>query len=175
MPEFKKELFKRLLIALGIVVLLLGFILFLSQGIKKRAETIVNQQQELSFFSEAIALVASLEKEAKKAEPYFSVLENILPSKDRLIDFRRELEGLTKKEDLSFGFSFGEEKAATENLPASVSFTFNTKGPFRKVLVFLESLEKTRFLIKFRKFEFTKDIATDKVNLSLEGSVFFQK
>lgn len=167
MSNFKQEFVKKLLIAFLIIAVPLAGLIFLGWDINRRAQEIKKQRQELADRSAKLSLFAQLQSQSTKAEPYFSILKNILPGRDQLLDFPREMENLANQEGVGFGFTFGSEVPPSAEQPGWMNFTIVIQGSLPKIFRFIKAIENSRFLVNFRSFDF----AGPAVNIS--GEVLF--
>lgn len=155
MANFKQELTKKLLITLLIIAVFLGGLVLLGWDINRRAQTIKEQRQELADRSAKLLLFAQLQSQAAQANSYLSILENVLPNRDQLFDFPKELERLAKQADIGFGFSFGSETPPGPTQPGRLKFTVASQGSLLKIINFIKNAEASRFLINFKSFDFS--------------------
>jgi len=167
MADFKQEFIKKLLIALLALTVPLGGLIFSGWDVNRRAEEIKKQRQELADRSAELSLFAQLQSQATKAESYFGILENILPGRDQLFDFPREMEKLANQEGLGFGFTFGGEAPPSADQPGRMSFAIVAQGSLLKIFRFIKAIENSRFLVNFQNFDFSGSA----VNIS--GEVLF--
>jgi Tfp pilus assembly protein PilO len=167
MADFKQEFIKKLLIALLLIAVPLGGLIFFGWNMNRRAEEIKKQRQELTDRSAELSLFARLQSQSAKAESYFSILENILPGRDQLFDFPREMEKLANQEGIGFGFTFGAETPSSADQPGRMSFTIVSQGSLLKIFRFIKAIENSRFLVNFQRFDFTGSA------VNINGEVLF--
>ena len=147
MNAFKKRLLTRLAILGGGIILLVLFIILLNVDINKRMAAIEESKALLASRDEAVSLLTHSQLDLERVENGISVLGRVLPNKDELINFPRELEGMANKYLLDIGFSFGVESAGVESRPNSISFTMTLSGAYEDITDFLEELEEHRYII----------------------------
>ena len=167
MGNFKQGLIKQLLKVLLALLIPVGGLIFLGRDINNRAEAIRKQRQELVNRSEELSLFAKLQSQSNEAEPYFNILGNVLPIRDRLFDFPKEMERLASQEGIGFGFSFGNESPSGPDTAGRVGFTITAGGSLVKIFRFIKAMEDSRFLIGFKSFDFVGS------SLSIGGEVLF--
>lgn len=172
MTEFKKQLLLKLGIGLAVVLILATLMFLLSFDISRRVRQIQNQRSEMVFRTQTIDALASLKSDFAKAKPYFSFLENILPQKDQLITFSKDLETLARQNKIDLGFSFGSEAPSSETEPGSLSFTLTAAGTFSDLLGFFKDINKSRYFVNFISIDLNKRDTVYTGNLS--GRVFSQ-
>lgn len=154
------------------ILILTGILLFIYTDIQRSALTITQKNNMLATRSNSLSSLASLRGEFEKAKPYFSLLENILPPRDQLLSFSKELEGIAKKNNLEFGFTFGEEKLATSIEPGYIAFRVTVTGGYAGLTAFLRSLETGRYFIDAATVDSVKK--GDGFSSIINGKVFFR-
>ncbi len=173
--DFHKKLIKRLSISLGIIVILGSLLWGLAKDIQNQARKVVTQRMEILRQSQSLSSLASFKKQFEKAQTLFSILENALPEKDRLLQLSRELEELARQNEVGFSFSFGSEKAGTRTVPGEIEFVMSLSGVFRKILDFLVSLENSNFPISLDSLSFSRDIGSGRITMTIKGRIFFRQ
>lgn len=167
MVNLKQGLIKRILIVALMILVFVGGLVFLGRDINVLAEAIRKQRQELVDHSEKLSLFAKLQSQLTEAEPYLSVLGNVLPVRDQLFDFPKEMERLALQENIAFGFSFGNETPSSSNTAGRIGFVITTDGSFSKIFRFIKAMEDSRFLIGFKSFDFSDS------SVNINGEVLF--
>ena len=110
MPDsYKTSLLVNLALGLGGVIILAPLIIFIGFDISGRAEKIQEQKRELISRTRTVDFLARLKSDSEKAADYSSFLTNVLPARDQLIGFSKDLEALAKKNQVDSGFSFGAD------------------------------------------------------------------
>jgi Tfp pilus assembly protein PilO len=170
MDEFRKKLLIQLSIGMGGAILIGILLLYIGHDINKRIREIQNQRSELAFRTQNIQTLALLRSGLEKSKTYISFLENILPSRDYLIAFPKDLEEMAKQNNIDLGFSFGSEYAATPEAPGYLTFTITISGVFDDMMAFLKTVEKSRYFVNFISMDLNK---RDKIYTgTLSGQVF---
>ena len=144
---FKKALFKHIGIALGIIIILALFIVALNGDINSRAAAINAAHDELALRAKTIDLLTGSNSDLKKADELLLNLQGLLPNKDQLIDFPRELQRTAKSYAVEVGFSFGAERTSTPEAPGAIRFTMTIAGTYDDVVDFLKFVEGHKYLI----------------------------
>lgn len=151
---------------MGSLLLILGIdVSSQTQKIRMQRETLVNRTQ-------AVSTLANLQSDFNESQKYLSILENILPTRDQLIDFPRELEIAARNQNLGFGFSFGNEKSPSNSEPGATSFSVTLQGTQTQIFNFVRFLEQSRFLIRFLTLDMNR--AGEVFNTTVRGEVFFK-
>lgn len=170
MNNFYKNLLKRNTFYLLGILALAALLFFIYTNIQDSVLKISQERSALVSKSNALSSLASLRGEFEKAKPYFSLLENILPPRDQLLVFSKELEGLAKKNNLNFGFTYGEEKLSTDKEPGYIAFRISVTGGYAGLTNFLKSLEIERYFIDISTVDASKK--GDDFSAIINGKVF---
>lgn len=172
----KKEFKMRLLIVIGVsglLLVVLGISIgILSYDIKGRARVIQDYKKELRAATEASLSLLSLQADFEHAKPYVSVLENILPIRDQLISFPKDLAFVAQKNKIASAVSFGAETLATDKVPGFVRFSMTLDGPYDNILKFMQEVERGKYIIDWSNIDFISDNKSYKGTIF--GRVFFQ-
>lgn len=145
--------YRRLVIQLGIAfgtVLVIGLaVFFLNAHINTQVTTIADLRRELAVRNRTIELLAGGNSDLARAEPLMKNLESVLPQKESLLAFSRDIKKYGAQFNLTVGFSFGIEKAGSDSEPGTVSFTLTAAGEYENLVEFLAFLEKHPYFIRF--------------------------
>lgn len=170
--EFNMRLITRLGIVAGACFVAVIIISLLSYDIGRRAEMIQGYTKELRARVDASLAISSLKTDFEVAKPYFSVLENILPIRDQLISFPKDISFVAQKNKISAAVSFGTETAATASAPGFVNFSMVLEGSYDDILKFMKEVEHGKYVIDWANvdFSFNKKNYTGTIS----GRVFSQ-
>ncbi len=169
---FKKKLLTHVGIALAIIGLLALFIVLLNGDINKRVVAIQTAKDETVLRAQTIELLTGANSDLKKADALLANLQNLLPNKDQLINFPRELETTAKQYAVDVGFSFGPESVAKDNLPGSISFTMTAAGDFDNIVDFLKSVEQHKYLISLDSIDVHRSGKDNVFSLLTSGLIY---
>jgi Tfp pilus assembly protein PilO len=131
---------------------------------------ISEQQRKLMSRSISLNSLSTLKTQAVEARAFSSLLENILPLKDQLIHFPRDIEEIARRGGLEFGSTFGEERGATAEAPGYIGFTFTIGGSYEKIINFLREVERGRYIVAWENMDISERAGTYRGNIS--GKVF---
>jgi len=172
MVEFKNWLIKNSVIASAIILALLMLIIFLKIDIDKRVAEIKNKRLDLATRLYSLESLTLLRADAQKAETLRVTLENSLPSKDSIIGFVKNLEGIAKANNVGFGFAFESEVPGTETEPTANLFTMHSSGSYSNFLRFLKAMELGKYYINFNYLDLSQKGKDYEVQI--KGRVFSQ-
>ncbi len=169
---------KQLLIHAGIALAMIGISAIALQAVAwhvgSNAAGIAKQRGELALRTRATESLATLKSDAEKAKPFAETLNNVLPPKDRLINFGKELTDLAKQNGAEMSFDFGGETPSTAEIPGFIKFSMTGVATYGGWTKFLKDLDKSRLYIKINSTDLTRQPGTDSFNIVAEGQVFFQ-
>jgi len=172
MNKFYKNLLKHSWIyVLGIIIMVV-LIFILKADLESSITKINTQYSTLATRSSSLLSLANLRGEFIKANPYFSFLENILPPRDQLLSFSKELENIARKNNLEFNFSFGEEKLSSGKEPGQISFRAIVTGSYDGVYEFLNGVETSKYFIDSSSIDMVKK--GSNFSTTINGKVFFR-
>lgn len=168
---FKKKLFTQIGIAIGSVILLVIFIVLVNSDINKRVESIEQAKGEIALRIRTIELLTGTNSDLKRAEPLFARMQTLLPTKDQLINFPRELQQAARNYALELGFSFGAERLAVGDTPGAIKFTMTAAGDYDNIVDFLRYVEQHRYLISLDSVD-THRSTKDSFSFLTSGEIF---
>lgn len=151
--DFKKRLTIHIGVPLAVFILLLASFFFIGGDIAVRAERIKQLRGEISFRSQANQSLASLRRDAQKASDYVFILDNILLSRDQLLDFPRRTEAVALQNNVSFSFGFGGETPKDGADFGTINFSASSAGSFDNLLNFLKYIENSGYFVKIESFD----------------------
>ena len=174
MNQLTKKFLTELAVS-GIIIIALSVgMLFFGSNIKKFSAKLENSKGELNSRGRAVGRLAELRRSKEEVEtPYLTILYNLIPKKDELINISKEIQSLADAEQLTFGFSFTGETQGDENGLGSVRFFINEKGSSKeKVLGFIEALKNFQRLLTLEEISWSE--SREKTQATVKGSVFFR-
>ncbi len=174
MEPFKKQISIQLAVGTGLAVLAMAIVQLLSWHVSQNAGEIIRLRNELDLRTRATESLATLKNDAEKAKPFQQKLDGILPTKDGLINFGKEMTDLAKTDGVEMSFDFGAETAAKAGVPGFIKFSLTGVGSYTNWYNFLKDLGKSPLYIKINSADLTRQPGADNFNIVSEGQVFFQ-
>lgn len=174
MEPFRKQLTIQLAVGMGAAILALAVVQLLSWHIGLSSAEITKLRNELALRTQATNSLATLKGDAEKAKPFQQKLNSILPTKDQLINFGKELTDLAKTDGAQMSFDFGAETAAEAGVPGFIKFSLTGASSYANWYKFVKDLEKSPLYIKMNSADLTRQSGADSYNVVAEGQVFFQ-
>ncbi len=169
MFEDKKEL-RGLLITAGVVVMLALLATWVGYDLRRLALEVQRARQEWQSRVAAGNALATLQSDAVRAQPYRSTLENILPTKDNLIQFPREMAALGKQGGADVGVTFGNEFASIEKTPGTIRFAMTIDGSYEAITAFMGGVERSRYIVAWDAVDISEQ--KGRYHATIDGRVF---
>jgi len=169
--NFKKKIIREAIILGCALTFFAALIIFLNSDVNKRAENILKYRRELETRNQTIALLSNSNADFERAKPMEAVLTNLLPSKDQLINFPRELERMGKEYAVQTGFTFGTEQPSSATEPGNIRYTLSVTGLYQDVADFVEAFEKHPYFTTLDSID-VKIINGGTYSLITSGTIF---
>lgn len=169
-----RKILLNFLISILIIGALLGILALFNLNLGKTSAKINSLSNNLFSRSSSIQGTSELKSQYNAyGESYLNVLYNVVPQKDELINFPKEIQTLASAFDLSLGFSYVGESAVTDEAPGSVSFQISVEGPeMASIIEFIKEFENFRYFTQLESFAVGPSNANIKANI--RGKVFFR-
>jgi len=167
---FKKQLILTISTAVGAMIIFGGVILFFASDIKGKAEEIKQLQNTLGFRLRASDSLLVLREDYSKAQEYIPSLETILPTRDQLVTFPREITSQAKEKEVNLNVNLGKEVVKTDKSLGTIEFTMSGQGLFENFISFFKDMESGRYSVKIENLDLTRQ--ETKVKILAKGKVF---
>jgi len=176
--EFLKQILKKSAILIAIFIVLVGFLIILNKNIEKKIQTVqfLRQNiQKLIYTSEAFSALA---RDSQILTPYLESLRNLVPNRDRVIDFSQDISSLAKSYQLDLGFVFQTETIEAQS--QFVPFVMSLKGDFSNFVAFIDKLKTFPYFVDLDSFDLSgppiDEIAkgSRSISANIKGKVFMQ-
>lgn len=173
MDSFRKQIIFQVVIGLIILAALFAGLIFFGSNIRNYSVRINSARGELLERSASLSSLASVRNQYKtKAENYLNILNNIIPSRDQLINFAREVQAVT--DDVSgFGFTFVSENPPTANSFGIINFVINLQATIPQFRKFLENIENFKYIVTIENFGLSRQ-SGETFQIPIRGQVFFK-
>jgi len=168
--NFKKRLLIIIGIPLGVCLILATALFFIGSDIAKRTEQIKQLRSEIIFGLQSTESLAILSKEAEQAKNYIVQLENILPQRDQLVTFPRDLNIIAKQSQVDLNATLGQEISESTDGLRKTDFSITGQGSFDNLINFLKLFEGGQYLVSLKMLDFTQQDGGFKTLLT--GQVF---
>jgi len=172
MLDFRRWLLRNIGVSVSVVLVFAILIILLANDISHRADTIVQQRQDLVRRSEAFNYLATLRFDSEKAKELSGKLRNSIPTRDQLINFSKNFEGLAKNNRLDLGLFFESEIPSTDLVPGINNFKITSRGSYSDFLSFLRSVEASQYFVNFTSLDLTQK--GKEFEIAMRGKVFSQ-
>ncbi|MEE8131834.1 MAG: type 4a pilus biogenesis protein PilO [Candidatus Paceibacterota bacterium] len=154
--SFKKKLLLNIGISLGIILILGAALFFLNSKIKDEVKQIQKVKEKLTLRSQTTEFIALLRRESEQVEPYLDDLDNMIITKDKLVNLSQDLSTIAMQNQVNLKLSIGKETPKTESELGEINITITIDGAFDNLIKFLKDLENSRYFVKLNKLDFTK-------------------
>jgi Tfp pilus assembly protein PilO len=177
--EFIKQLLsvKAVILAVGLIVAVAALVI-LNGNINTSSQKIKTLRQDIQKLTLTSEAFSTLARDYQILSPYLEAIRNLIPNRDKVINFNQELSELAEKYKLDFGFIFQE--AAVQAQSKVVSFTMTLKGNFSDFVEFLVELKTLPYFVDLDSFNISgppiDDIAlgVQTISIVIKGKVFMQ-
>jgi hypothetical protein len=167
--EFKKRLLIAISIPATISLVLLIAIFFLASDIGNLANKIYQTRKDINFGLQAINSLAGLRQDYEQAKIYMPEVGGILPSKDQLLSFSKDMNTMAKLNQVSLNLNIGQENRPAASQLTQIDVSTAGQGTFNNLLSFLKTVENSRYFIKFGSLDFQQ--ANYNASLNLSGKI----
>jgi len=166
-----------------ICVIVLTFALFgwgfywLFGDLRAIAADITSDRNLIAVNTHSIAILAQLKEILPDITTYQQEMNQLLPTKDELLDFSHWVDGIARVNRVSATIVFqGATGVPTESDPGYVSFVLDVNGPYETVLSFLDAIEvkSNRFIATLDTFDATVLPSDATYHVTAQGRVFFR-
>jgi len=173
MDALKKKIIIEVSITAFIIVAFTSGIYFFGGKISAYSDEIKSLHLELATRSGTLNSIAALRSEYNsKVKNYFPVLYNVIPVKDQLINIAKDYQFLAAQSGLNLSFMFMNESAASASSFGSLNFRLTINGDFDKLLAFVPTLQKFRFLSSYQTFSLTR--GKEQSQMVTQGQVYYR-
>ena len=170
---FTPKVIINLSILFGFLIFITMVLSFLGKEIKDKAQQIQDQRTEIESRINSISRLAELSATAKEAEPALNELNSLLPQRVELVAFPRYIGTLASGSNVGEYFNFvGTDVDPTDTEAGHSSFTLSITGSYANILIFLEKLEKGRFVIRITNLDVVS--GSDSFKADIQGFIFFR-
>ncbi len=148
---------------------------FLGQ-VNQEVDLIVAARGKISERGKLLEMLAQFKKIGTELDAYTDRLNKLLPVKDALLDFPRDMDNLARTHNVALNFSFqGESEGAAGSGLGFLSFSFDVKGTSQNIFKYLRAVEteSSQFLVTLDNIDLTQ--TSDGYRAASQGRVFFQK
>lgn len=161
---------KRLLILIGVpsaisLFLIIG-IFYLTSDISKLSDQIYKLRKDINFGLQAADSLPVLRQDYEQTKIYLSEIGSILPNKNELLGFSKDLNTMAKQNQINLNLNIGQESPRNAKKPVEIDLSVAGQGTFENLLSFLKTVENSRYFIKFNNFDFQQDGQKSSLNLS---------
>jgi len=176
--EFLKQLLVKSAILIAILIVLVGLLIVLNKNIEKESQTLQSLRQNIQNLTLTSEAFSALAKDSQNLAPYFEPLKNLVPNRDKVIDFSQEIFSLAKLYQLDLGFVFQTETMGVQS--QFVPFVMSLKGNFSNFVTFIDKLKTLPYFVDLDTLDLTgppiDEIAkgSQSISANIKGKVFMR-
>lgn len=168
---FKKKFLVRLSISLSAVLLLIIANIFIDSDINRRVVKIQNLRKDLAFRAQAVNALLVLKEESRRAQNYLGVLQNILPSPEQLINFRKAVRTMGISNQVDADLTFGAQESGIDGEPGHIGFNMSANTNSLDAFAnFLTGIETGNYLVAINSIQLNQSVKGVKATLA--GQVY---
>ncbi|MEK7629774.1 MAG: hypothetical protein AAB432_00110 [Patescibacteria group bacterium] len=173
MDHFRRKILIEISIASAVIIaLFVGIFLFVS-NIQSNTDKIIDLRNTLTQKSLSLERFTILNKQyTDKAKNYLTSLQNVVPTRDKLINISKDFQNITVSTGLNYGFTLGNEAPATNENLGSIGFQLNLGGDLWKLVDFLPQLPRFHYLTMIDNLTLGGRDSSEQMNIT--GRVFFR-
>lgn len=173
----KQTIIKGGILAVILVVFIVA-VLILNNSIGKssvKIKTLREDIQKLTWTSEALS---SLVRDYQMLSPHLEAIRNLIPDRDRVINFNQKLSELAQSNQLEFNFVFQEEGMQPQAI--SVPFALTLRGTLSNFINFIEGLKTLPYFVDLDSFDLIGSPSQNTasggqiISFSIKGKVFME-
>jgi len=152
-------------IAIGLSLFIVLLMIIIGIDTKKVADRVIETRIAIDAQVKQSREITRLREEAESAGPKLTVLEDVLPPKDELFTFPSEITEIGSANNVTAGFTFGNEGDGT------INYNISARGTYGNVTEFVEALRDQIPFMNITSFDLVQ--GEGEYNMNLAGSVFF--
>jgi len=174
MSDFPKRITVKIAIAAGIILVLAGGITFFGNRIAAATGQIISARADLANWNTSLQSYVGIKSQyAGQAGTDITILNNVLPTEDQLIDLRKDFQFFAGSSNVTVDFSFTGERSTASPQIGALGISLNLTGDFNSLLQFIQKLKNFHYLISIDGVTFSEQENT--MAASVRGEVFFRK
>jgi len=146
--RFRKRIAVETSIALAVLIPLAAGFILLRHCVAEAANRMVETKRAFASHTEIIDKLVLLRSQYNEfGKPYLSVLHNVVPEKDELIDISQEFQRIASANNLDFGFSFRGEDPASKTGLGAIHFSTTVSGKnLDEIVSYIQDLQNFKYL-----------------------------
>jgi hypothetical protein len=171
--DFKKNFYINISVIVAMIVVFVSFSVLLRLSINHQISVTNDIKTKRGFVTDSSLNLSLLVKQWNFVKDYTQQVSSLVPSKDNLVTFSKDINAIAQKNGVSLTFNFGTEGGtATTGVLGSISFSATADGPVNGILSFLRDVEGKYYSFKINILDMSKRSDTMS-RLSISGQVFY--
>ncbi len=168
--NYKKKLLLAIAIPLAIIAILIGGIFIIGTRLDKAVAEANSLKSRFRYWVQAAESISSLRNDYRFAEPYLETVSHLLPERDELIGFPKEISDLGARNGVMVGVALGIESIDSVSGLRQTDISMTVRGDMAAVVAFLEAMEKGQYFIRLNDLDFVAEGGSYRIFLT--GAVF---
>lgn len=155
----KRNAIRVLAVALAIVFVLAGGILYVKGDIEDRTEAISQMRLDVQTRETSIAALARLQSDAEKARRYLPQIERLRTTREQLLGFSTDIGFLARQAGFSGTPKFEEAAASPEGdlQKTHFSLVLDGRNELADLGTFFELVEKSAYIVRFESINASRE------------------
>jgi Tfp pilus assembly protein PilO len=154
-----------------IILILSAGLFFFGFDISGKSDQIREIKSEIALRSKIINSLSAMRNDINMVQPYILGINNMLPTKDQLINFSKELDMTASQNKINLTSNFSGEDTKFSGELKWIGLTAAAEGDFNNLINFLKSIENSRYSVKLENIDFSEK--DKKFKMLLNGKVFY--
>ncbi len=183
--DFKKDGFSRKIIISAIILALViiittVFLLVVNSSISKKSKAINQLRSQISEMNLTGETFSVLARDFQSISPYLEDLKNILPSRDKLLDFSQEISNLATSFGMTSNLIFKDEQVIEKLTAVNFSISLQ-KTDINNLISFLDALHKSPYFVDITSFDISgvgiERVASGEreISVAINGRIFISE
>ncbi len=164
----------RLLTHIGITffvgILIITATIFLRTGTANKISLVVEKNRAIGAYGDSVNNLAELKKAFGGTEIERATLNQILPTRDRLLKVPKEIRLEAQKLGVNAVMTLGTEFEAEDNSLPGIAFQLTTDGAIETLISFMDKLKKLPYLMSLDSVNVSGE--ENKSSLAVSGKLF---
>ena len=161
----KSDLTLQIATASGLSLLIIVLMVIVGVDTKNISQNIISTRTDMNTRMRQSEYVAVLREETLRAEPKREILEGLLPKKDELFSFPKDVTALGSQSNVGVSFDFGSEG------DGQIDYSLMVQGSYGSIAEFIRKIEDNFVFINISTF--TLISRGNDYSIDLKGNAFF--
>ncbi len=157
-------------ITAGVCLVIIVTTILLRAGTEKKIALIAEKNNAVNAYSDSVRNLAELKKNFQETATEQATLNQILPTRDRLLKIPKEIRLEAQKFGLTAAMTLSTEFEAKDDSLPGIAFHLKIDGAMDSAVVFMEKLKTLPYLISLDSVNVSGE--ENKATLDIGGRIF---